>query len=148
MNSHKQQKGFTLVELLVVIGVIGLLSTLAIIALGSARTKARDAKRISDVKDVRNALELYFADYGNYPVMADGVVFGSASASCLDNSTQGWAPTCEDPYLATVQADPGKYRYIYRSADGESYTIQITLESQLGNLLPGDVIATPSGISN
>lgn len=141
-------KGFTLIELLVVIAVIGLLSTLAIIALGSARTKARDAKRISDVKDVRNALELYFADYGNYPITPDGVVLGAAEATCLDNSPEGWEATCDTPYMSNVQSDPGKNLYTYRSTDGQTYTIIISLEGEMAGLGAGNVIATPSGLTN
>lgn len=148
MYSKNKSKGFTLIELLVVIAVIGLLSTLAIIALGSARTKARDAKRISDVKDVRNALELYFADYGKYPSSPEGVVLGSTEASCLDNNISGWSTTCENPYMSSVQSDPGKNSYIYRSVDGATYTIQISLEGVMADLQGGNVIATPSGISN
>ncbi|MFH1171716.1 MAG: type II secretion system protein, partial [bacterium] len=49
----KKQKGFTLVELLVVIAIIGLLSTIAFISLNRARAKARDAKRISDVRELQ-----------------------------------------------------------------------------------------------
>lgn len=54
------KKGFTLVELLVVIAIIGLLATLAFVSLNSARAKARDAKRVSDVRQVQSALELYY----------------------------------------------------------------------------------------
>ena len=58
----KKQKGFTLVELLVVIAIIGLLSTIAFISLNRARAKARDSKRISDVRQLQSALELYYND--------------------------------------------------------------------------------------
>lgn len=61
-------KGFTLVELLVVIAIIGVLSTLILLQLGTARAKARDAKRISDVSQIRTAIELYFDDNnGQFP---------------------------------------------------------------------------------
>jgi len=61
-----KNKGFTLVELLVVIAIIGVLATLLLLQLGVARAKARDARRISDVSQLRNALELYFDDNGSY----------------------------------------------------------------------------------
>ena len=61
-----RSKGFTLVELLVVIAIISILATLLLLQLGLARAKARDAKRIADVNQVRSALELYFDDNGSY----------------------------------------------------------------------------------
>ena len=67
MKNNK--KGFTLIELLVVIAIIGLLSTLAVVSLNSARVKARDARRMSDLKQISTAMELYASDsnIGSYP---------------------------------------------------------------------------------
>jgi general secretion pathway protein G len=62
-----KKKGFTLVELLVVIAIIGILAAIGITALSTARVKARDAKRIADLKQIQAALELYFNEKGNYP---------------------------------------------------------------------------------
>lgn len=56
------KRGFTLIELLVVIAIIGLLSTMAVISLNSARAKARDARRLSDVKQISTILSLEAAN--------------------------------------------------------------------------------------
>lgn len=71
----KSKKGFTLIELLVVISIISLLSSVVLAALNDARMKARDARRISDLRQIRIALESYFADNGYYPP-------ASVSAAC------------------------------------------------------------------
>jgi prepilin-type N-terminal cleavage/methylation domain-containing protein len=70
-NSKKKQKknnfGFTLIELLVVISIIGLLASVVLVSLSSARQKSRVAKRLTDLKQVQTALELYYGDYNQYP---------------------------------------------------------------------------------
>lgn len=58
----KNKKGFTLIELLVVIAIIGLLSTLAVVSLNGARAKARDARRMSDLRATQSAIELWKSD--------------------------------------------------------------------------------------
>jgi len=52
---------------LVVIAIIGLLATLAVVAFGSARAKARDAKRKADIALIQKALDIYFDEQGMYP---------------------------------------------------------------------------------
>lgn len=68
------QKSFTLIELLVVIAVLSLLSSIIIGSLNQARAKSRDSKRVQDLLQVRNALELYRADHGRYPPTFDSPV--------------------------------------------------------------------------
>src|SRR3989338_2502543 len=100
----RKQRGFTLIELLVVIAIIGLLSTLAVVALNSARLKARDAKRIADIKQVQTALELYFNDQQNYP--AGTLILGTGGTGvCL--GTAGWdTASCSNPYMGLVPSSP------------------------------------------
>lgn len=59
--------GFTLIELLVVIAIISLLSSVVLASLNSTRKKARDARRLSDMKQIQTALALYYDVNNNYP---------------------------------------------------------------------------------
>ena len=63
----KRTRGFTLIELLVVIAIIGMLSSVVLASLNTARAKARDARRVSDLKQMQLALELYYDSNGSYP---------------------------------------------------------------------------------
>ncbi|WP_416208538.1 type II secretion system protein [Fodinibius sp.] len=63
-NDHK---GFTLVEILVVVGILGLLASVVYANLGGARQSANDARRISDVTSISDALELYYARNRKFP---------------------------------------------------------------------------------
>jgi len=64
---YKRQKGFTLVELLVVMAILGVLVTVTLGAFRSSQARGRDAQRKNDLKQISNALELYYSDYGKYP---------------------------------------------------------------------------------
>mgnify|MGYP001576183638 CR=1 FL=1 len=140
------KRGFTLIELLVVIAIIGLLSTLAVVALGSAREKARDSQRLSDLKQVQTALELYYTDNNQYPTAATAVTLGAGSYACLNSS--GWAITgCVNPYIGLVPDDPGSNAYSYTSADGSTYSIAATLEGTVNGLTAG-ITASPAGIQD
>ncbi len=143
------RKGFTLIELLVVIAIIGILSTLAVVALNSARQKSRDAKRVSDIKQVQTALELYFGDQNGYPVAATAVVLGSTGFTTL-SSTGGFSGTATGTtYMGQVPSNPtpggADYSYVSTSASG-TYTLTFTLEGVTGGLASGAHTATPAGI--
>lgn len=141
------KKGFTLIELLVVIAIIGLLSTLAVVALSSAREKARDSKRLSDLKQIQTALELYYTDNNVYPTaVSPGISLGTTNYICL-NSAAGFTTTgCANAYMGLVPTDPqAAQNYTYISADGSTYTVTATLEGTVGSLT-GTVTASPAGI--
>ena len=61
------KKGFTLIELLVVIAVIGMLASIVLVSMKGVREKARDARRVSDLKQIQLALELFYDTNGTYP---------------------------------------------------------------------------------
>lgn len=152
---NRTQKGFTLIELLVVIAIIGLLSTLAVVALNSARQKSRDSKRVSDVKQVQTALELYFADKNEYPAAATAVELGveaqhkalctgGFSDACTSGQTvyMGLVPETATPADGTCGAD-NKYMY---TSDGTTYDLAFCLGGAVGGLPLGVHHATPNGI--
>ncbi|HOZ36987.1 MAG TPA: type II secretion system protein [bacterium] len=91
--SYTNKKGFTLIELLVVIAIIGLLATMAVAALNSARIKARNAKRMSDIEQIYKALSLFFDQYGCLPRTSGstcgGTGYSDSNAGSWDYSSQG-----------------------------------------------------------
>ena len=136
----KKQKGFTLIELLVVIAIIGLLSTLAVVSLNNARQKARDAKRVSDVKQVQTALELYYNDANGYPLTA-GVVSGSA-ISYSGTTYMQQMPTAPLPVDGTCVAADNSYAYAGGSAN-TTYTLKFCLGAKTGDVPLGIQTAQP-----
>jgi prepilin-type N-terminal cleavage/methylation domain-containing protein len=71
-NKFSNQKGFTLIELLVVIAIIGLLTSVITASLNNSRAKARDAKRIEDLRQMSLAIEMYYNIHGQYPRIEGG----------------------------------------------------------------------------
>ena len=139
-----KRQGFTLIELLVVIAIIGLLSTLAVVALGSARVKARDSKRLSDLKQLQTALELYYTDQNAYP-SGSGVALGDSTHACLNASGFG-STGCANAYMGQVPVDPQSGNYTYTAASS-SYSVTATLEGTVNGLSSG-VTLSPAGIAD
>lgn len=103
MLQLKKQKGFTLVELLVIIAIIGVLSAIIYSSFNGARAKSRDEKRVSDISSIALALEQYFNQYHYYPYTLDTLVPTFLSTQPLDPTTNkeyGYLP------ITTVSDSP------------------------------------------
>lgn len=96
LNKIKKNKGFTVLELLVVVAIIGILSAIIMASLNSSRSKGRDAKRIEELRQMVNALELYYNVNGVYP--------SRAQLYSATNQTQANNPLA--PYLWPLPRDP------------------------------------------
>ncbi len=131
-----KKDGFTLIELLVVVAIIGILSSIIVSSLNTTRAKARDTQRLSDLKQIQNALELYYNDHGYYPK--------KTAYTYTDSGCGGSASWCSDsdslkkdllPYLAKIplKLDSGFTKDYYYNADSgdnyQSYGFMTSLES-------------------
>lgn len=119
--------GFTLIELLVVIAIIGILSTLGLANFNAARERGRDAQRKSDLRQVQNALRLYYNDKNQFPSSTNNQIMGCGDGDDACSWGGDWSP-----YINPLPKDPSSgrsYRYSYTSTDG-TYTLKACLENK------------------
>lgn len=131
-NKITHRGGFTLIELLVVVAIISLLSSVVLASLNSARAKARDARRMSDLREFEKAIQLYADDHdGKYPLNVDPNLtwWVGTTPGCYGNSSgavvaQGLVPY----YISQLPQDPkpmGGNCYLYASDNGDNYKFLI-----------------------
>lgn len=142
----KNTRGFTLIELLVVIAIIGILSSVVLASLSTARNKANDAKRQSDLHSLQIAVELYYSKNGTYPVT--GAVWSGVASPA--NGVADYIPgLVADKDISKLPQDPAYPQapigapcngswpsmYLYRSDTGTGYLIlaHCPANSSVGN---------------
>ncbi len=132
---NKKNKGFTLIEMLVVVAVIGLLASLILVGLSSFRTRGRDTRRVADTKEVQNGLELYYMKNGRYPTASSWQDLETA----LVNAGIGVNKIPQDPNYSSSNPE-ATYRYGV-SDDGQHYVIGVKIEDEDANssLLDSDI---------
>lgn len=101
-----KRAGFTLIEMLIVVAIVGLLSSAVLVGLEDARERARDSRRIADLRAVQNGLEVFYSQNQFYPRDAYDAI-----DERLPRDPQG-----------------GQYQYIRKSS--QSYVAGACLENQ------------------
>lgn len=113
MKVLKSRRGYTLLELLVVITVIAIIASIGLVTYAGTSKKARDTKRKGDLDAIANAMEQYYAICGStYP---------SASAGKVPTSIACASPV--QTIMATVPADPNAAVRYNMSGTGTSFSI-------------------------
>lgn len=135
-----KQKGFTLLELLIVVAIIGLLASMILVGLSSFRTKGRDARRVADLRQIQNGLEIYYTKNLRYPA-ASGDALSTWGALSGALSSVGIKQTPQDP-LGTASS----YAYAVDTG-GQSYVLMTTMEDPENNILSTDIDGTIYGIN-
>lgn len=121
VESTNMKKAFTLVELLIVMVIIGILATIGLGSFRTAQMKGRDAQRKSDLRQISEALELFYSDYGKYPDYIAGEI-----AACPYNPVTSTGASCtwgvgeltdgKTIYFKILPIDPSPtyFEYIYQ----------------------------------
>lgn len=140
---HRFSKGFTLIELIIVIAIIGILAAVIIAVLNPVTQihKAQDAGRKTALKNVQNALEQYYSDHGAYPVAATGCgswMTGIGECWSISNGSSNLFGANAVSYIPLMPQDPVQAgtdctsetsrNFVYYSAAGVTYILSAKLE--------------------
>lgn len=128
MINHKFQKGFTLLELIVVIAVLSILSAgiISVINPYEQIQKSNDGRRKSDLSQMQKALELYYEDNGRYPPASTD---GGYQIVGVNNTPIPWGNPWT-PYMNLLPKDPSSSKtYIYvADGIGQTYFLYASLD--------------------
>ena len=123
VHAHTE-KGFTLIELLVVVAIIGILSSVVLAAMNNARQKGRDARRQTDLKNIKTALLLYNENTGgSYPIQTTTTTVAADASTAL-------TALVSSGLIATMPVDPtpGKLYFYVSNTTGSKFCLGAEIE--------------------
>ena len=111
MNAYRNNRGFTLIEILVVVVILGILAAIVVPKFLDKPDEARITKVATDIKGIEQALGMFKLDNGYYPTTEQGL------AALVSKPTIGRVPAKypDGGYLKKVPADPWGSPYVYLS---------------------------------
>ncbi|MDO8571251.1 MAG: prepilin-type N-terminal cleavage/methylation domain-containing protein [bacterium] len=148
----QNQKGFTLVELLVAIGIIGILATVTTVSVSSIRAKGRDTKRVTDVKAIQSNLEIFAETNGGYPNPAtkasiEGLWMCNGDKAAAFKDDTGCV-AANRIFRVPKNPAPGGGKYAYTGdASFQTYKLFFRLEGDSASFKKGCNVATDKEIT-
>ena len=129
-----RQRGFTLVELLIVISIIGILAGFLFVNFANVRERGRDSRRKHDLAEIKTALRLYYNDYQGYPSASGTLILGcGADSDSLVACNWGESFAIGSTVYMELPIDPvnaGQYVYQYTPVvGGEDFLLEAYLEN-------------------
>jgi prepilin-type N-terminal cleavage/methylation domain-containing protein len=151
----KAKQGFTLIEILIVVAIIAILASVVLIGLGPTQQAGRDARRLSDLRQVQNGLELYYNKCGYYP----GDTQAGAACGAHVATTGYGIPGAASPKLvgalpatlvgvSSLPNDPtsGKHYWYTTDAAGTIYLLETQLENANNSIFTS--YTAPNGLAS
>ena len=124
----QKEGGFTLVELIVVVTIMIVITALAMVSFTGINKRSRDSRRISDLKKISIALEIYRQEVGSYPSVVSNMPGGLVS-----------------DYMDAMPTDPKSFSYFYERTD---YTYSLYAQMEDTSLVTGSYGANCTGTCN
>ncbi len=126
---NRKTKGFTFLELLIIMGIISILAGIILVALQTAREKSKIGRAISETRSFSNLIELLATDTNMLPTgdstkqsandciatAGNNEVYLDADAAGLKNTDGNFGAKWSGPYVADVQRDPWGNKYWFDS---------------------------------
>ena len=109
----KANKGFTLIELMIVMTLIVVLASIGLVQYGHSVTRAKEATLSEDLFRLRDAIDQYYADKNKYPASLDALVedkyLRAVPVDPFTQSAETWELTRSEPEPGNPSAEPGVY---------------------------------------
>ncbi len=119
---NKKQTGFTLIELIIVMAIFAIIAAIGIGAYMTSQQKGWDTQRVENLAGMRQALEMYYNDYGKFPQSSSGLINSCGGTTCA----WGGGPMNDangTVYMRVVPKDPRNpiRTYYYTAASDQSW---------------------------
>ncbi len=155
------KKGFTLIEIILVIAIMMIVAALVMVSLEESRQKSRNTARVTQIREYQKVFNMYYSEYGYFPRASESSISGQsclakfATNSCWNNVTEkAWLVNAMTPkYINSIPVgenrffgEPSRNGMMYQYTQyGKEYRIYYFMEGRNRDCLADNTTATPSG---